>query len=99
MPPDERDSVRLNSHDPARWVRRAGGERCPLFRSKTEQVSLERIGPGQSLFESPVTGGTELLILEGGLREGESVFPCGSWLRLPAGDCPTLLANPDGVTV
>ncbi len=99
MPPDERHNVRLDTHDPARWIRRAGGERCPLFTRHTEQVTLERIGPGQPLFEATVNGGAELLILEGGLREAATAYPRGSWLRFPADDCPALLAGPNGVTV
>ncbi|MGE4533624.1 cupin domain-containing protein [Halomonas sp.] len=98
MPPEDDRQVRVDTHDPAAWHREEEGrEVCPLFESAAERVSLERLAPGQVL---PVeaTRGAELLVLAGELRLGEDTLTEGSWLRLPPGDTPRLLAGAKGVT-
>ncbi|SDO17066.1 anti-ECFsigma factor, ChrR [Halomonas shengliensis] len=98
MPPEDHRQVRVDTYDPAAWRREEEGrEVCPLFESAAERVSLERLAAGQAL---PVeaTRGAELLVLAGELVLEDDTLTEGSWLRLPPGDTPRLLAGAKGVT-
>ncbi|HEU4534650.1 MAG TPA: cupin domain-containing protein [Polyangiaceae bacterium] len=99
MPSSETQTVRVDTRDPSRWAGRAGREACLLFAGAAEQVALERLTAGEPVFEHPVEGGAELLVLEGGLEEGAGGYPRGSWVRLPAGERANLVAGPDGATL
>lgn len=97
MSPLEQHSVRIDIRDPTRWAERDGGTSCPLFAGFEEMVSIERRRAETRAFESRV-GGIELLILEGSLHEGDHTYECGTWIRLPPGDCPVMSSGRDGVT-
>jgi ChrR Cupin-like domain len=56
----------------------------PLFQDRREDVRLERWMPGTEVGLA-VSGGIELLVLDGGFREGGEDFEPESWLRLPPG--------------
>jgi quercetin dioxygenase-like cupin family protein len=57
---------------------------APLFENAREFVLLEHWTPGATI-EMPLSGGIELLVLEGSfIEEGEEFSP-HSWLRLPSG--------------
>jgi hypothetical protein len=63
---------------------RPGVAAAPLFQDSRENVRLERWLPSAEVnLELP--GGAELLVLDGGLREGGEDFEPQSWLRLPPG--------------
>ena len=84
--PGDRTHVRLDTSQlllvPASG--RPGVTLQPLFRNSREEVRLENWAPGTtSAFE--VSGGIELLVLEGSLVEGGDVLEPQSWLRLPPG--------------
>jgi len=97
MPPLESHSVRINTTNPDLWQRQDEREVCPLFSSKYEDVSLQRLKPNAALFMG--SNRTELLILAGEIvLEGKN-YTHGSWLRFPAGDCPNIIAGENGVTV
>ncbi|MEO8014706.1 cupin domain-containing protein [Polaromonas sp.] len=98
MQPSDSHSVRIDTSDPAAWQRQAGREVCPLFKDDKEQVCLQRLAPGQTLFaESP--NSAELLVLEGSVVMGDQTCERGSWIRLPEGDLPQIAANAAGATV
>jgi anti-sigma factor ChrR (cupin superfamily) len=98
MPPGQREHVRIDTRDPACWVRQDDRECCPLFSSDHERVELCRLGPmGRLPVESE--GGTELLVLAGDLTVDDQPCPEGSWIRLPPGDSASIVAGPRGLTV
>ncbi|WNG58518.1 DUF4863 family protein [Archangium gephyra] len=99
MPSSETQVIRIYTRDPFRWTTRNGREACLLFADAAERVTLERLVAGQRLFGHPVAGGAELLVLEGGLNEGEHGYARGSWIRLPAGEHADFVAGADGATL
>jgi hypothetical protein len=74
---------------------RPGVEVMPLFRDAHEDVRLERWAAGAEIV-LPVPAGMELLVLDGGFREGGESFEPQSWLRLPAGATLKAAAGPTG---
>jgi anti-sigma factor ChrR (cupin superfamily) len=98
MLPGETRQVRIDTRAPSAWLRSGEREVCPLFSDPAEQVSLQRLQAGEALFPEPVSS-AELLVLAGTLIESEAVYECGSWLRLPQGHYPALVAGPQGVTL
>jgi len=98
MPEGERRSVRINTREPSAWIRRAEGESCVLFTDEAEQVSLVKLAAG-ARFLSQFVEGAELLVLEGSLNEAAHEYGQGSWLRLPPGEHPQVVAGPQGVTL
>jgi hypothetical protein len=63
---------------------RPGVELMPLFQDRREDVRLEHWMPGAEVVLA-TPGGIELLVLDGGFREGGESFEPQSWLRLPPG--------------
>jgi hypothetical protein len=84
--PGDRTPVRIDTGSrpylPA--PERPGVQLMPLFRDERETVRLERWGADADIV-LPAPGGLEVLVLEGGFREGGEDFAPQSWLRLPAG--------------
>ncbi|HYD61666.1 MAG TPA: cupin domain-containing protein [Noviherbaspirillum sp.] len=98
MSPDEKHRVRIDTRDPASWQRQGGREVCPLFSNDIEQVCLQRLAPGETLFADPVNS-AELLVLAGDVVAGEQSYERGSWIRLPAGEYPEFAAGARGITL
>ncbi len=95
MQPHEQHAVRIDTRAASSWQSQNDREVCPLFSDAIEQTCLQRLPPGEALFAAPVDG-AELLVLTGNLLlEGES-YARGSWIRLPAGEYPELLAGTQG---
>jgi hypothetical protein len=63
---------------------RDGVRLLPLFKDVHEDVRLEQWAPGAAIEFDP-NGGFEVLVLEGGFREGGETYGPQSWLRLPIG--------------
>ncbi|SIT49665.1 Anti-ECFsigma factor ChrR [Paraburkholderia ribeironis] len=97
MHPADRHRVRINTRDPAFWQRQSRREVCPLFSSDTEQVCLQRLSPDEPLFEGLIDS-AELLVLAGNLMLGKRSCDRGSWVRLPVGEYPEIVAGPQGAT-
>jgi len=97
MPPSESRYVRIDTHNPASWQVRDGREVCPLFSSGYEAVSLQRLTSRAVL---PVgADSAELLIVAGELALDGQAYARGSWMRLPVGDAPHIVAGAQGATV
>jgi hypothetical protein len=63
---------------------RPGVQLLPLFCDSREDVRLERWAPGAAITLT-VSGGAEVLVLDGAFDEGGEHFEAQSWLRLPPG--------------
>lgn len=96
MDTEEREPLRINTNDIKNWYGQPKRQVCPLFSSLSETVILQKLAAGERLFCAPLTGGAELLILEGALTDPEYRYGKGSWLRLPPGDMPTFIAAGNG---
>lgn len=98
MQPEERVATRIDTRDPAFWVRSAGREICPLFASAHEHVSLQRLSPGELVLQR-CSGGAELLVIEGQVEAQGQTLDQGSWMRLPPGFDPALVSGAEGATL
>ena len=76
-------------------IGRPGVEVIPLFSDSREDVRLERWAPGAAI-TLPLSGGAEVLVLDGDFDEGGERFEPQSWLRLPAGSTLAAKAGPEG---
>jgi len=98
MRQQEQQAVRIDTRIASFWRRQAGREICLLFSDETEQTSLQRLALGEALFTEPVIG-AELLVLAGNvMADGES-YGRGSWIRLPKGRYPGVLAGTHGTAL
>lgn len=92
------ESLRVDTQDPTLWVTNGPRTRCPLHSSPAEQVSLERLAPGEPL-GADTTGGAEWLLLEGSLIDASACFDPRSWMRLPPGAACSACAGREGATL
>lgn len=93
MSGNERSPLRIDTRDAANWQKEDGIAICPLFESAQESVCLMRLTFGSLLIAPPLAGGAELLLMQGGLIEGNSVHAEGSWIRIPAGQRLVFMAE------
>lgn len=98
MAPGETAPVRIDTRQPSAWRREGGRQVCPLFSDAAETVSLQRLGPRQAIFDGAIAA-AEVLVLSGALSVGGRLYRHGSWIRLPAGLHPDLVAGAPGATV
>lgn len=98
MRPTEQNFVRVNTNDPASWQQCTDRARCPLFSDGIESVWLLRLDAGAALLQAEIEG-AEALVLKGELVEGAQMYLENTWLRLPAGCYPNIVAGPKGATV
>jgi ChrR Cupin-like domain len=98
--PDDRVQVRIDTNTlPFLAAQdRADVEIKPLFRDSQEEVRIERWKPNAAI-ALKVTGGAEVLVLEGGFKEAGESFEPHSWLRLPVGYSLRATAGSDGCTL
>lgn len=96
MSADERQPVRINTHEAANWHGQPQRQICPLFFGPMETVQLQKLAPGERIFCTPLVGGAELLLLKGQLGAPNRCYESGSWLRFPPGDMPALMATSYG---
>lgn len=94
----ERETVRVDTRDPARWSSLGSREVCALFEDDVERVVLERVPAGGPV-RVAASCRTELFVVEGELVADGDAYGKGSWLRLPPGDVPALLAGAAGATM
>ena len=69
-----------------------------LHKDERETVTFSRLDPGATLMVSDA-GGLELLVLSGGLSDGQDTLVKGSWLRLPEGEALNATAGETGASV
>ena len=93
MSADERQPVRINTHDAANWHGQPQRQICPFFSGTSETVLLQKLAPGERIFCAPLVGGAELLLLKEQLGAPEGCHKAGSWLRFPP-DASLLLWSP-----
>lgn len=95
--PDDRTEVRIDTGQDSFVAApdRAGVETIALFRDAREDVRLERWAPDAQI-DLALPSGAELLVLDGGFREGGEAFTAQSWLRLPASSRLRAAAGPMG---
>ena len=98
MRASESRHVRIDTRDTSAWTARGGRASCLLFADRAELVSLERMPAGVRVCSGLVEG-SEILVLKGSLHEGAHRYERGSWIRLPAGEHPDLVAGDIGATV
>ncbi len=99
MRPGEGRRVRIDTCEPSAWMHQDGRDVCPLFSDDTEQVALERLASGEPLFFFSSVDGAELLVLAGELWVDGQQYARGSWMRLPAGEYPGIVAGESGATL
>lgn len=92
MQASEHRIVRIDTQAASAWRRQKNREICPLFSDETEQVSLQRLAPGDALCIDPVKG-AEFLVLAGVVVVEGQRYERGSWMRLPLGQCPEIVAE------
>ncbi len=98
MRANESRRVRIHTRDASAWTVRDGRASCMLFADQAEIVSLERL-PAGVLVCSGFVEGSEMLVLEGFLHEGAHRYDRGSWMRIPPGEHPPIVAGGSGATV
>ena len=99
MPVDETRYVAINTNDAANWQKQGSRDVCHLFSDDSEQVSLQRLNAGEILFADKITGGAELLVLEGALIDAEQTYQRGGWIRLPVDATSQIVAGVNGATI
>ena len=98
MQPSDGHTVRLDTNNPSAWQGQEGREVCRLFSDAIEQVSLQRLTPGQCVL-AEAANSAELLVLDGSVLMENHAYPRGSWLRLPEGQRPDIAAEAQGATI
>ncbi|WP_201594250.1 cupin domain-containing protein [Psychrobacter vallis] len=92
--------VAIDTRDNTNWQRQNHRDVCPPFADGTEQVSLQRLSAGEALFtDETITGGAEILVLEGELIDDKQVYKRDGWIRLPVGDSPPIKSGLEGATI
>ena len=99
MAVDETDHVAIDTNDTVNWQAQGDRDVCHLYSDAREQVSLQRINAGEVLFADKMTGGAELLVIEGALIEAEQTYQRGGWIRLPVDAASEIVAGKNGATV
>ncbi|WP_419709725.1 cupin domain-containing protein [Pseudomonas sp. NFX224] len=98
MQPGEKDRVRIDTRDPSNWQEHGRRQICHLFASGTEKVTLQHLQPGEPIFTKSVSN-AEWLVVFGQIETADQSFECGSWMRLPEGTYPDMVAGSHGATV
>jgi len=70
------------------WVWHSHQDMCSLLLHQydEERVELKRLGAGVPIEWPEATGGVEIFVLEGEIKDSNEVYPAGSWIRRPAGE-------------
>jgi len=94
---DDRTQVKIDVNKMAavRDADRDGVSVTPLFADTRENVRIEHWQPNTKI-AADMPGGTELLLLEGGITESGEAMAKHDWLRIPAGGKLSAVAGEDG---
>lgn len=95
--PEDRTQITIDtmSQTPVAVFGREGVSEIPLFEDARERVRIELWEHGQAV-EIADHKGLEILVIEGGFKEGDEAFSVNSWLRLPVGQPFEGSVGPDG---
>ncbi|SDJ93741.1 cupin domain-containing protein [Microbulbifer yueqingensis] len=74
----------------ANWQSGTEAKVLPLHALDRERVTLMRLEPGREFRDPDPSGGEEILVLEGVLRDDLGSYPAGSWIRNPPGEVHAL---------
>lgn len=86
IPDDDREFVRLDSHDEGAWREVDETESVlELHRTAHEHVRMVRWAAGAVPARKYFAQGAEYFVLEGEFEDEDGVYGRGSWLRLPPG--------------
>jgi anti-sigma factor ChrR (cupin superfamily) len=98
--PEDRTQVRadINRVGAVEDARRPGVSVTPLFRSRAEEVRIERLAPGAAT-RYQAAGGAELLVIDGTATESGDALGRHSWVRVPPGAWVDLAAGPEGAVI
>jgi anti-sigma factor ChrR (cupin superfamily) len=101
MPHEETERIALDTTS-ATWERVAAEGQCRrqlLYRSGTtgEIVTLEQLALGARLAPDTISGGEEIYVLTGNLRDDHGRYGAGTWIRNPVGFRRSLPSE-DGAT-
>lgn len=99
MTADEANHVAIDTNDAVNWQAQGDRDACHLYSDAREQVSLQRINAGEILFADKITGGAELLVIEGALIDAEQTYQHGGWIRLPVDAASEIVAGVKGATI
>lgn len=98
MTEHELEPTRINTQDPENWLFTQGRTLCPLFESKFERTFLETLDVNQHFSETQQHS-IEILIISGELFSGSTLYPSGTWIRLPQYSAMPLYAATSGATI
>lgn len=92
--------VRINTHDPATWIRQNNRAICPLYKDDNEVTQLVKLAPQQHLFDNAnAHNALELFVLSGSVLHNEIEYSKGSWLRLPSNSKALISARNNSATI
>lgn len=96
----DRQTVRINTNDPASWSIENGRTVCKLFQDKNETISLQKLAPDEDLFSQQfIQEPVELFVCSGSVLYNQVQYKKGSWLRLPKDEKLPIVADENGATV
>lgn len=94
----EKETLRVDTNDPANWKVIEGRETCPLFSNPFELVSLQKV-PALNVVCELSLNATEILVVTGSVKHDGITYSQGSWLRLPKDSAATVTTEKQGATV
>lgn len=95
--PDDRTQFRMDMASDLTEVA-PGITAKTLHKDPREHVRYVALAPGATLAEAP-SGGAEVLVIKGALRESGDTLNKGDWLRLPEGAPLSLTGSDEGAAV
>lgn len=98
--PDDRTQLRIdmNTADLAEDPARLGVTQTTLFADSREHVGLEQWSGGIT-HGLNAADGAEILVLDGGLRVGDTTLGARDWLRLSPGEAVNMTAEAQGARI
>lgn len=95
MYPDDQEYVRIDTTCEELWCPgpASGVQHLPLYARPDEKVVMLRLARGASLPERTISGGEEILVVDGSLRDRSGRYAKGSWLRSFEGSADAMVSD------